>query len=1082
MAKKVNISTDEAVAEIRKLVTELKTLDKNLKSISKGSVASFNKLANSMTGFKSKITELNASITRLSNITKTNSTRLTRNSNELKRNSDLTKTASKNTRAQTNALNKNTQALNKGTTATTRNTQATSKGSSAIGAMAVKFAVATIAFLGLQNAVTKGLKSIVDLTIKFQSLGYALDKITGGNFAEIKRSWEFLIKLNDKFGAKLSTTADRWLKFRAAARASNMSLVDTMQIFKSVTKASAVLGLSTDELKGVYLALEQMLSKGKVTTEELRRQLGERLPGAMGIMAKAVGVSVSQLDKMLKKGEVLSSVALPKFAKALEEAYGIEALETVDNLATGVGKLGGAWDRLVLTISEGDSIITNVIGGFLWLITSALNGLSRLTESYDQTSNRISGAKYGDEVRKQLSDEIEARLRLNKSITTTEEELKKQLATEKKLASATVDGSEERVKAVKKVMEAGKELADFQKKKAEEGNLLAIAEYDNAKKELDRIQKLRDEAVEEYKINKPITSSDDPIAVRTQAYAKYSDKLIEAKRNLQEQNDAYTRQLEYVKQLNELLTPTGGENFIDLDEDGSGRKIKYAEEWINTNQLLIRELKERIRLNEELAKDEPGDIMGRIDMAFENAENLKRITDLEYEDKKKANDLWLEQENQKLEENLTSHIKNGVNLAEQQKENEKQRLANQREYQEKSELLDQEYRHQLQENLEHGEDEWEDLIEDRFSFAKRNYDKEEAEQLQRLQKELQVIGKGGNEEKRIMLEIAQLEVKYFNQSIDMEVEKLRRTLRLTVALKERKRLLTEIAILEAQKKEDPANNSENVNSADGSGGSTIDPVFASKFSTMASMSQDFTNEMFGFADQILQNRIDKIDAEIAAEEKKYDRLLELAKNDEEEKKIIERNREIRIKQLEEKKRKEQIKQAKLNKSLAITQAITSIALGVVNALATSGPPWVGIAMAALVGAAGALQLASIIATPIPTFAKGGEMKNDGKALINDGGAQEYVERGGKILTTTKENAIVNLKKGDIIHKDFETLQKKTMLLNLFSGGQSVSQKELNLALGIKEEIKEGFKKVQVNSKVTVLNEINNYREKMSMWN
>src|SRR5690606_22452128 len=167
--------------------------------------------------------------------------------------------------------------------------------------------------------------------------------------------------------------------------------------------------LSTDELKGVYLALEQMLSKGKVTTEELRRQLGERLPGAMGIMAKAVGVSVSQLDKMLKKGEVLSSVALPKFAKALEEAYGIGALETVDNLATGVGKLGGAWDRLVLTISEGDSIITNVIGGFLWLITSALNGLSRLAESYDQTSNRISGAKYGDEVRKQLSDEIEAR-------------------------------------------------------------------------------------------------------------------------------------------------------------------------------------------------------------------------------------------------------------------------------------------------------------------------------------------------------------------------------------------------------------------------------------------------------------------------------------------------------------------------------------------------------------------------------------------------------------------------------------------------------------------------------------------------
>lgn len=49
---------------------------------------------------------------------------------------------------------------------------------------------------------------------------------------------------------------------------------DTKQIFDSVSKASSVLGLKTHELEGVYLALEQMLSKGKVTTEELRRQLG----------------------------------------------------------------------------------------------------------------------------------------------------------------------------------------------------------------------------------------------------------------------------------------------------------------------------------------------------------------------------------------------------------------------------------------------------------------------------------------------------------------------------------------------------------------------------------------------------------------------------------------------------------------------------------------------------------------------------------------------------------------------------------------------------------------------------------------
>ena len=41
----------------------------------------------------------------------------------------------------------------------------------------------------------------------------------------------------------------------------------------------------------------------------------------MGIMAAALDVTIPKLDQMLKKGEVLSSEALPKFAKALETAY-----------------------------------------------------------------------------------------------------------------------------------------------------------------------------------------------------------------------------------------------------------------------------------------------------------------------------------------------------------------------------------------------------------------------------------------------------------------------------------------------------------------------------------------------------------------------------------------------------------------------------------------------------------------------------------------------------------------------------------------------------------------------------------------
>ena len=57
--------------------------------------------------------------------------------------------------------------------------------------------------------------------------------------------------------------------------------------------------LSAYESEGAFKALEQMLSKGKVSAEELRGQLGERIPGAFQIAARAMGMTTSELDKFM---------------------------------------------------------------------------------------------------------------------------------------------------------------------------------------------------------------------------------------------------------------------------------------------------------------------------------------------------------------------------------------------------------------------------------------------------------------------------------------------------------------------------------------------------------------------------------------------------------------------------------------------------------------------------------------------------------------------------------------------------------------------------------------------------------------
>ena len=63
--------------------------------------------------------------------------------------------------------------------------------------------------------------------------------------------------------------------------------------------------------------------------EELRGQIGERLPGAFALFAKAVGKTPAELDKALEKGEVTVEDFV-KFTKSLFERFGETPKEIAD--------------------------------------------------------------------------------------------------------------------------------------------------------------------------------------------------------------------------------------------------------------------------------------------------------------------------------------------------------------------------------------------------------------------------------------------------------------------------------------------------------------------------------------------------------------------------------------------------------------------------------------------------------------------------------------------------------------------------------------------------------------------------------
>ena len=169
-----------------------------------------------------------------------------------------------------------------------------------------------IGTVGLSNF----LQRMREVAKETTSANIALKNVSksAGEFAN-HQGW--LVSVSKKYGVQINTLTSGFAKFKAAADISNISLDSQRKIFESVARASVAFGLSSEDQRGVFMALQQMMSKGKVMAEELRLQLAERMPVAIQAMAKALGVSVTQMDALMKRGKVLSSDVLPKFAEEL---------------------------------------------------------------------------------------------------------------------------------------------------------------------------------------------------------------------------------------------------------------------------------------------------------------------------------------------------------------------------------------------------------------------------------------------------------------------------------------------------------------------------------------------------------------------------------------------------------------------------------------------------------------------------------------------------------------------------------------------------------------------------------------------
>lgn len=162
--------------------------------------------------------------------------------------------------------------------------------------------------------------------------------------SDYSKNVDFLFKLSNTYKQNLNNLTENYAKFKASADSAGVSISEQQHIFESFIRTLTAFGLGGEKSNLALMALQQMMAKGKISSEELRRQMGEHIPIAMEAMARAAGVTIDQLDKLLRDGKLLSKDVLPRFAEELNKM--VENVDT-DNLETSFTQVGNTLIQIV---------------------------------------------------------------------------------------------------------------------------------------------------------------------------------------------------------------------------------------------------------------------------------------------------------------------------------------------------------------------------------------------------------------------------------------------------------------------------------------------------------------------------------------------------------------------------------------------------------------------------------------------------------------------------------------------------------------------------------------------------------------
>jgi len=252
-----------------------------------------------------------------------------------------------------------------------------------LGAIAPMFGIFSGAMLFQQFAGEIG-------RINTQALQAAenLDKLktalefASGSAAKGASDLSFVDKTVDDLKVPLASSRDGFERLAASTKGTAVQGAATRSVFLGMEQASTVLGLSAEQTQSTLNALAQMASKGTISTQDLKDQLGSSLPGAMDIAAKSIGVTTDQLNKMLAAGSITSEDFLPKFGMQLQREFGANSKSASQNAMSSRFNLENksqiALEKVGGILQPGQMVLNDLLAKALELVTLAIDKLGAI--------------------------------------------------------------------------------------------------------------------------------------------------------------------------------------------------------------------------------------------------------------------------------------------------------------------------------------------------------------------------------------------------------------------------------------------------------------------------------------------------------------------------------------------------------------------------------------------------------------------------------------------------------------------------------------------------------------------------------